>query len=72
MDYIEHVRDPEKILQLAASMLNEDGHIVISTPKLNSLSHRLMQKGWSHYKEEHLFYFSFQSMKKILEQSGFT
>ncbi len=72
MDYIEHVRNPKDVLKLAASMLKENGSIVISTPKLNSMSHRLMGKGWSHYKEEHLFYFSFEAMKKILEESGFT
>jgi len=72
MDYIEHVRDPKKILSLASKLLNENGNIVLSTPKLNSLSHSLMGEKWSHYKEEHLYYFSFLAMKKILEQTGFT
>jgi SAM-dependent methyltransferase len=72
MDYIEHVRNPKKILLLASKLLGENGQIILSTPKLNSLSHRLMGRKWSHYKEEHLYYFSFHAMKKILGDTGFT
>jgi 2-polyprenyl-3-methyl-5-hydroxy-6-metoxy-1,4-benzoquinol methylase len=72
MDYIEHVRNPGKVLKLVAAMLNEHGNVVISTPKMNSLTHLVMQNGWSHYKEEHLFYFTFKAIKALLQVCGFT
>jgi 2-polyprenyl-3-methyl-5-hydroxy-6-metoxy-1,4-benzoquinol methylase len=72
MDYIEHVRDPMKILSEAYTRLKAGGIILLTTPKLNSLSRTLMSSRWSHYKEEHLFYFSSSSLKKILEAAGFT
>jgi len=72
MDYVEHVRDPLKILNEAYARLKTGGIILLTTPKLNSLSRKLMASEWSHYKEEHLFYFSSSSLEKILEAAGFT
>ena len=70
-DYIEHVRNPKLVVEKAFLMLKPNGLLVITTPKLNSFSHKMMKNSWSQYKTEHLFYFSFENLKNILENSGF-
>lgn len=70
-DYIEHVRDPERILRLAFSRLNTKGYLVITTPKAGSFSHYVMRKRWTQYKTEHLFYFSFANLSRLLQGIGF-
>lgn len=61
-DLIEHVRDPIQTLSKAASLLKEDGIIMIMTPNKSSISRVLMRKKWTHYKLEHFFYFDRFSM----------
>jgi 2-polyprenyl-3-methyl-5-hydroxy-6-metoxy-1,4-benzoquinol methylase len=62
-DLIEHVRDPIQTMSKAASLLKNDGVIMIMTPDSNSLSRFLMGKKWGHYKLEHFFYLNSTSMK---------
>lgn len=71
-DFIEHVRDPKIILQLAHNRLNQGGKIVITTPMVKSFSYFIMGKTWSQYKTEHLFYFSFSNIKKLLEELNYS
>lgn len=61
-DLIEHVRDPIQTLSKAASLLKDDGVILIMTPNTGSLSRVIMGKKWTHYKLEHFFYFNRLSM----------
>jgi 2-polyprenyl-3-methyl-5-hydroxy-6-metoxy-1,4-benzoquinol methylase len=70
-DYIEHVRDPLRVLERARTMLAPGGVIALTTPDTGSLSRRGLGKGWSHYKVEHLYYFGRQNMAKLLERAGY-
>ena len=70
-DYIEHLNNPRKILEKSIELLENNGILVITTPKTNSLSHHLMHKNWPHYKSEHLYYFSSYNLKKLLQIIGF-
>ena len=70
-DFIEHVRDPFSTLRLAFERLERGGFVVITTPKIGSLSYKLMGHGWSQYKAEHLYYFSAANMRRALEDAGF-
>lgn len=70
-DYIEHVRDPERVLRHAYDWLAPGGMIVISTPRVGSLTHRAMGLSWTHYKVEHLYYFSRDSLERLLCKTGF-
>jgi SAM-dependent methyltransferase len=69
-DFIEHVRDPIAVLQKAGSLLAPGGTLIISTPDGGSPSRKLMGNRWLQYKEEHLNYFSRESMKLALGQAG--
>jgi SAM-dependent methyltransferase len=71
-DYIEHVREPRRILQRARELLGPGGALAITTPDTGSWSHRALGTGWSHYRLEHLFYFDRHNLRRLLEEVGFS
>lgn len=71
-DYIEHVRDPQRVLERAHAMLAPDGIIGLTTPDTSSLSRKGLGNGWSHYKVEHLYYFDRENIAKLLRRAGYT
>jgi 2-polyprenyl-3-methyl-5-hydroxy-6-metoxy-1,4-benzoquinol methylase len=71
-DYIEHVRDPRRVLELARKWLGINGSLVITTPDAGSLSHNVLGSGWTHYKVEHLFYFNKRTLTRLLYEAGFS
>lgn len=71
-DYIEHVRDPRRVLKRVYELLAPGGAVALTTPNTASVSHKVLSRGWSHYKIEHLYYFRPANMKQLLESAGFT
>lgn len=72
-DVIEHFYNPIEAIKKAFKLLRDDGTLVLSTPNVNSYPARLMQARWVGYKlsDEHLTYFSLDTISKLLEKSGF-
>lgn len=70
IDFIEHVRSPRAVLQWAAARLNPAGSLLMVTPRVGSFSHRVMGQRWTHYKVEHLWYFSLRSLTILLDEVG--
>lgn len=70
-DYIEHVRNPKRVLEHARELLAPNGVLALTTPDTDSLTHRALAKGWSHYKVEHLYYFGHANITTLLESAGF-
>lgn len=70
-DLVEHVPDPVIFMGEVWRILNPGGLVLIVTPNVASISERLMRGRWSHYKEEHLFYFSPQTIRQLLSMAGF-
>ena len=71
-DVIEHVSQPLELLQNLKTCLRPDGILHLTTPNQKSLSARLMGRHWYHFKpEEHLIYFSPETIKTALEKSGY-
>lgn len=71
-DLIEHVPDPLAFLNEVRRILKPGGLVVIVTPDLQSLTERVMRGKWSHYKLEHIYYYSQATINSCLEKSGFT
>lgn len=69
-DLLEHIRDLDTFLGEVIRILKPNGLLMIVTPNVASLSRLLMGARWSHYKEEHLYYFSPATVKKLLEKNG--
>jgi 2-polyprenyl-3-methyl-5-hydroxy-6-metoxy-1,4-benzoquinol methylase len=70
-DFLEHVRDPERVLRRAHALLARGGKLAISMPRVGSFTHRVMGIKWTHYKVEHLYYFSVANLRTLLERLGF-
>jgi len=70
-DLLEHVTNPNKTLSKVRGLLKDGGVIMIMTPDHGSLTAALMGRRWTHYKEEHLFYFNRRALKYILDKNGF-
>lgn len=68
---IEHLEDPLGSLRIVHGGLDKGNHIILETPDINSFS--LKTAGYKHSLicEDHLFYFSERSLKKVLEKAGF-
>ena len=69
-DFIEHVRDPEHEVRAAVRRLADGGRLVISTPRVDSLTRRLTGRAWPQYREEHLTYFSAIGIRALLQRAG--
>ena len=78
-DVLEHVPDPRGLLKQVHSKLALDGEIIISTPNLDCLWAEYTQSLYkicripisSFTPPQHLFQFSVNNLKLLLEQTGF-
>ena len=70
IDFIEHVRDPESELRMAGERLADNGRIIISTPRSDSVVARMTRKVWPQYREEHLTYFSLSGLSACMQRAG--
>jgi SAM-dependent methyltransferase len=70
-DVLEHVRCPARFLAQVNRAVKPGGHIMLVTPSLESWSAKMLRNHWMEYKTEHLFYFTEQSLRRLLEAAGF-
>lgn len=70
---IEHVYHPAEFLTQLKNRLNPGGTIVIATPHMGSLWRLAMGHRWPSFKlPEHILYFDYRSLARLMEQVGFT
>ncbi len=69
-DFIEHVRNPLQTLERAEYLLADGGSLVLLTPRVGSLTHKLTGRLWPQYREEHLHLFSLAGLRRALERVG--
>ena len=71
MDVLEHFGNPLNNLKKAKTLLKKDGILVIQTPNYKSLMASIC-KDWAWWMiEDHKFFFSPNSLRKILNKTGF-
>ncbi|HCC08175.1 MAG TPA: hypothetical protein DEP72_08490 [Clostridiales bacterium] len=71
-DIIEHIQNPVAMLKKCYNLLNENGVIWISTPNFESAFSYIMKDKDPMWRVcEHLNYFSYDSLKKVLGNIGF-
>jgi len=70
---IEHLHHPELFLKKISAELEEGGKLYITTCREGGLNFKALHgPGWRFYNfPEHLYFFSFGTLKKLLAQSGF-
>ena len=71
-DVLEHTRDPASELEGAYRVLRPGGLLVIAVPNIDSLVARLNGRSWTMINPpEHLFYFSPQTLRRLVSANGF-
>jgi 2-polyprenyl-3-methyl-5-hydroxy-6-metoxy-1,4-benzoquinol methylase len=71
MDVIEHLPNPRHSLEIIRRLLKPEGKIIILTPDIGSFTAKLFKSAWWCIIPEHLFYFSRETLKHLLDQTGF-
>ena len=71
MDTIEHVQNPYALLKEANRILRQGGLIVVSTPNFNGLTRLFVSAKWTTFVSGHLYYFTRETARQILEKNGF-
>ncbi|HEY3932424.1 MAG TPA: class I SAM-dependent methyltransferase, partial [Verrucomicrobiae bacterium] len=64
---MEHLSEPKRFLQKAASILKPGGYCFILTPNMNSLAVKLIGAKYRYIFPEHLNYFTPRTMKGFVE-----
>lgn len=70
-DVLEHTTDPKKVLIECNRVLKQNGLLIVNYPDINSMIARLMGKKWVFLLSVHLYYFTFETINKMLEECGF-
>ncbi|MCX5694990.1 MAG: class I SAM-dependent methyltransferase [Candidatus Omnitrophica bacterium] len=70
-DAIEHFSDPLGALELCFDKLNPAGVITITTMRCEGLFYFLCGRRWPWFMRMHLYYFTFDTLKKMLDKAGF-
>ena len=69
---IEHVDSPRRFVRAAAERLKSGGLLVIETPNIDSLPFKVLQSRWRQFIPEHYFFFSPDSISRLLSEQGLT
>ena len=70
-DVLEHTPDPRAVLERASELLRTDGLLVINYPDIGSAPARLMGRRWVFLLSAHLYYFTPETIGKLLDRTGF-
>jgi SAM-dependent methyltransferase len=68
---IEHLNDPISFLDEAGRVMREDGLLVLTTPNADGLQARILGSAWRSAIFDHLYLFSFRTLRAMLESRGF-
>ncbi len=70
---LEHFPDPLAVLRKARQVLKDNGLLYVSVPNISVLENQIKRGGklGAVREEEHLFWFSFKTLKMMLEKAGF-
>lgn len=70
-DVIEHVPDPSAVLKQCHRLLKSGGYIYLNYPDYGSNASRIMKGKWIFLLSVHIYYFTRQTIAKMLDKAGF-
>lgn len=68
----EHFRDPRRELCQLHRLLVPGGRLVIETPDVETIWFLILGAKWRQIIPDHLFFFSPETLRRMLDESGFT
>lgn len=71
MDVLEHVTDPAGTLGEVCRVLKPGGLVVVNYPDISDFFARLAGRRWWFLLSAHLYYFTPETLAKLLEKTGF-
>lgn len=71
LDVIEHVPAPRSLLVEIHRILKPSGLLVLSTPNIGSIIARILGPKWWHIRRAHQYYFTWQTIRRLLAETGF-
>ena len=69
-DVLEHTADPSKTVAVAVNNLEKGGFIFVNVPDISSIIPRTMGMRWPFYESAHLFYFTGETLDKLMLKHG--
>lgn len=70
---IEHVPDPKQFVKHAHDLLRKNGKLILETPTYDSLSFKILgHRERSVRCEGHIYFFTEKTLRKLVEDNGFT
>lgn len=72
LDFIEHDTDPVSTIEKLKNIVRPGGLLYITTPDIGSLTAKLLRSRWWGINPLHLSFFSRTTMRRLLEEHGFT
>ncbi len=69
-DVLEHLLDPVSLLKIVKNKIKQDGLVIITVPRYDSWLRKLLGKNWHAMFPAHLTYFTYEGLKKMLDQKG--
>ena len=70
-DVIEHTPDPSRVLRTARELVRPGGLLVVNYPDIGSWIARALGRRWPFLSSVHLYYFTRETMRSLLERCGF-
>ena len=70
-DVIEHTPDPTRVIRTARELIRPGGLVVVNYPDIGSWIARALGRRWPFLSSVHLYYFTRDTMKSLLEKHGF-
>ena len=71
-EILEHVSSPREFLKDFRQVLRPGGYLAMTTPNVAGWEAKLMGRYWLNLIRMHLYYFSPGTIRRILEEEGFT
>lgn len=71
VDVLEHVSDPRGLLEGVRDWLKPDGIVCVVTPDFESLAARVLKQRWWHVRQAHQYYFSEETLKRMLDSTDY-
>lgn len=69
---LEHVSDVRAAIRRIRRALRPQGVLMLTTPDHRSWVRRVLRRWWPSYRPEHLVYFDRRTLRRFLEEEGFT